>query len=149
MKQKPFYSGIKVQSPSKTYHNSLRWNRQNRWNTVLPIPKKCYIQFTILLFHLSYSSKGMQPKLSQKYLIDHDSCCKNCISFIDIRNIMMLHVRKRWFRSNMTIGFPQFYSPRYKQGLRISTACCGMRKTDQDISSYSVLKSNALTRGCS
>ena len=47
----------------------------------------------------------MQPKLSQKYLIDHDSRCKNCISFIDIRNIMTLHVRKRWFRSNMTIGF--------------------------------------------
>ena len=29
----------------------------------------------------------MQPTLSQKYLIDHDSRCKNCISFIDIRNI--------------------------------------------------------------
>ena len=40
----------------------------------------------------------------------------------------------------MTIGFPQFYSLRYKQGLGIPTACCGMRKTDQDISSYSVLK---------
>ena len=60
---------------------------------------------------------------------------------------MMLHVRKRWFRSNMTIGFPQFYSLRYKQILRISTACCGMRKTDEDIGSYSVLKSIALTGG--
>ena len=129
-------------------------NRQNRWNTlpVLPIPKR-------MLHSVYYSSippllflkiiKGMQPKLSWKYLIDHDSRCKNCISFIDIRNIMILHVRKRWFWSNMTIGFPQFYSLRYKQGLGISTASCGMRKTDHGISGYSVPKSIALTRGCS
>ena len=32
------------------------------------------------------------------------------------------------------IGFSQFYRLRYKQGLRISTASCEMRKTDQDIS---------------
>ena len=32
------------------------------------------------------------------------------------------------------MGFSQFYRRRYKQGLRISTASCEMRKTDQDIS---------------
>ena len=92
----------------------------------------------------------MQPiaKLSWKYLIDHDSRCKDCI-IIDIRNIMILHVRKRWFWSNMSIGFSQFYSLRYKQGLKISAASCVMRKTDKDISSYSVLKSIALARGYS
>ena len=58
----------------------------------------------------------MQPKLSWKYLIDYDSLCKDCISFIDIQNIMMLHVRKRGFWSNMNIGVSQFYSLRYKQG---------------------------------
>ena len=249
MEQKPFYSGIKVQSPSKTYHNyssssscstlwggidridgilfqfylfpknvtfnldyvhmmplwfengtkSLRkgllftrcrhenrlktvrnengaligmeWKRnsiRHRVNTCQSVTESWRYQVSgavfksyrhrvngALLFFYSTSPipkkspKGMQPKLSWKYLIDHDSRWKNWISFIDIRNIMMLHVRKRWFWSNMTIGFPQFYSLRYKQGLRISTACCGMRKTDQVISSYSVLKSIALTRGCS
>ena len=47
---------------------------------------------------------------------------------------MILHVRIRWFRSNVSIGFSQFYRLRYKQGLRISTTSCEMRKTDQDIS---------------
>ena len=62
MEQKSFYSGIKVQSSSKSIttiqlfllfqlFHSLGWNR---WNTlpVLPIPKKCCIPFTIPLFHL-------------------------------------------------------------------------------------------------
>ena len=56
---------IKVQSPSKSMttipaipafpvFHSQRWNGQNRWSTlpVLPIPQKCCIPFTILLFHL-------------------------------------------------------------------------------------------------
>ena len=34
--------------------HSLRWNRRNRWNTLpaQPIPKNCYIPFTIPLFRL-------------------------------------------------------------------------------------------------
>ena len=49
--------------------------------------------------------------------------------------------------SNKSIYFSQFYSLRYKQGLRISTAGCGMRNTEQDVSNNSVLESIALTRG--
>ena len=45
------------------------------------------------------------------------------------------------------VGFEAIYSLRYEQGSRISTAGCAMRKTDQDISNYSVLKSITLTRG--
>ena len=66
--QKSFYSGIKVQSSTKSItttipaipapvfqlFHSLGWNKWNRWNTLpaLPIPKKCCIPFTIPLFHL-------------------------------------------------------------------------------------------------
>ena len=48
----------------------------------------------------------------------------------------------------MSIDFSQFFSLPYKRGLRISKAG-GLRKIDQDISNYSVIKSIALTRGCS
>ena len=43
------------------------------------------------------------------------------------------------------------YSLRYKQGSRISTTGCGMRKTDQDmhVCNYSVLTSITLTHGIS
>ena len=56
MEQKSFYSGIKVQSLSKSVTTipALRWNRRNRWNTLSaqPIPKSCHIPFTIPVFHL-------------------------------------------------------------------------------------------------
>ena len=48
----------------------------------------------------------------------------------------------------MNVGFSQFLSLRYKQRLKILTASCGLLKTDQDISKYSVLKSIALSHGC-
>ena len=101
----------KVQSPSKTYHNysssssySTLWGGIDRIDGILfqfyLFPKN--VTFNLLFFYSTSPipkkpSKGMQPKLSWKYLIDHDSRCKNWISFIDIRNIMMLHGRKRWF----------------------------------------------------
>ena len=54
---------------------------------------------------------------------------------------MILRVKKN-------VGFEAICSLRYEQGSRISTAGCGMRKTDQDISNCSVLRSITLTRGC-
>ena len=39
------------------------------------------------------------------------------------------------------VGFEAIYNLRYEEGSRISTAGCRMRKTDQDISNYSVLMS--------
>ena len=33
-------------------------------------------------------------KLTWKYLTDHDSHCKDCISFIDIRNMTIQRVKK-------------------------------------------------------
>ena len=33
-------------------------------------------------------------KLTWKYLIDHVSHCKDCVSFIDIRNMMILHAKE-------------------------------------------------------
>ena len=53
------------------------------------------------------------------YLIDHDSHCKDCISFIDIRNLMILRVKK------------MLQGKRYKQGSIISTAGRGIQNTDQ------------------
>ena len=55
MERKSFYSEIKVQSfanrsPLFQLLDSLRWNRQNTWNTlpVLPIHKNCYIPLTLI-----------------------------------------------------------------------------------------------------
>ena len=33
-------------------------------------------------------------KMTRKYLTDHDSYCKDCINFIDIRNMMIESVKK-------------------------------------------------------
>ena len=69
-----------------------------------------------------------------KDLIDDDSHSEDCISCIDIRNMMIQRVKKT---------LPML------ERSRISTAGCRMRKTDQDIGDYSVLNSIALTRSCS
>ena len=59
----------------------------------------------------------------------------------------MIHTDDTTCQEN--VGFEAIYSLRYNQGSRISTVGCGMRKTNQDISNYSVPKSITLTRGCS
>ena len=38
-----------------------------------------------------HSNPGLN---SLEYLTDHDSHCKDCISFINIRNKMILHAKK-------------------------------------------------------
>ena len=53
------------------------------------------------------------------------------------------------FEAILVLVFSQFCSLCYIKGLRISSAGCGMRKTDQDVSNRSVLKSIVSTRYCS
>ena len=63
--------------------------------------------------------------------------------------MMILHVKKTLVSKQYEYWFFTVLCLCYKQGLRISTTSCGLRKTDQDISKYSVLQSIALTCGCS
>ena len=121
-----------VNFEQKTVHFNVFWTIQFQLPyLIIQSQGKTFIYSNALIQVLN----ELFAKLIWKYLIDHASHCKDCISFTDIKNMMILCVRKRWFWSNMSIGFSQFYSPRYKQGLTMSTASCGMRKTDQDISS--------------
>ena len=57
---------------------------------------------------------------------------------------MILDVKKALASKQYEYCFSTVLHPCYKQGLRISTASCGLRKTDWDISQYPVLKSIAL-----
>ena len=83
------------------------------------------------------------------YLTIHDSHRKNCINFIDIGNITILHAKKTLVSKQNAYLFFTVLQSTSQQGLRISTAGCGMLNTDQDISNYSVPESIALTRSCS
>ena len=62
---------------------------------------------------------------------------------------MILHVMETLFSKQYEYWFFTVLRLCYKKGLRILRASCGLRKTDQDISKYSVLKSIALTQSCS
>ena len=89
-------------------------------------------------------------KLTSMYLIDCDSHCKDCFSFIEsIRNMMILHAKKKLVLNQYEYWLFTVQCLCYKQGLRISTAICRLQNTDKDISKYSVLTSIGLTRDCS
>ena len=54
-------------------------------------------------------------KLTGKYLINHDSHHKDCISFVDIRNMMILHFKKYLFftflQSTLQTGIENINGP--------------------------------------
>ena len=84
------------------------------------------------------------------HLIKYDSHCKDCISFIKyIRNMMILKGKKTLAPKQFEYWFFTLLRLCYKQALENINGYCGLRKTDKDVNKYSVLKSIALTRGCS
>ena len=70
-------------------------------------------------------------KLTWRYLIDYDSHFKDCISCIEyIRNMMILRDKKTLVSKQFQYWFFKVLRLCCKQGLRISTASCGVRKTN-------------------
>ena len=63
--------------------------------------------------------------------------------------MMILHDKKALVSKQYEYWFFEVLRLCYKHAFRISKASCGLRKTNQDISKYSVLKSITFTPGCS
>ena len=61
----------------------------------------------------------MFTKLTLKYLIDDDSHCKDCISFIDVRNMMILRVKKTLVLKQSTV----YVTDRDREYQRLAVAC--------------------------
>ena len=51
---------------------------------------------------------GLFTKLTWKYLIDLHLHYKDCNGFIDIRDMVILSIKKRRLQCNMNIGFHSF-----------------------------------------
>ena len=64
-------------------------------------------------------------KFTLKYLLDHDSHCKDCISFIDVRNMMILTVKKTLALKQSTV----YVTNRDREYQRLAAECERLTRT--------------------